>query len=123
MLIRNIPVGIIKKSKTPNKLTVTFKHEDSATGYACSAFPKDDFIKAYRRDDMYNLNIDDDKKVCVSYKNNDGNWRNNWMSAYSFKTLFDKSRQAKAKQEERERPYADDGPLPGGDDLDNDFLF
>lgn len=118
MLIRNIPVGIIKKNgKDPNKLTVMYKYEQSVTGYACTSFPKDAFTAA-NKEGMYNLEVPDDKKHCISFKNNTGAWRNKWVDSHQFTATFNQSRQ----RNQQSGAAHDERPLPDIDIAEENIM-
>jgi hypothetical protein len=112
MKLTNIPVGIIKKSNKPGKLLVIYKYKDTAKnfdGYACSTFDKNAFSPMNADRTMYQLEQDADKKVCLSFKNDKGQWRNKWMEFSKFTNVFDKSRKPKQHETEIEDDNYDFG--------------
>jgi hypothetical protein len=112
MKLTNIPVGIIKKSNKPGKLLVIYKYKDTAKnfdGYACSTFDKNAFSPMNADRTMYQLEQDADKKVCLSFKNDKGQWRNKWMEFSKFTNVFDKSRKPKQREAEIEDDNYDFG--------------
>lgn len=126
--LTNIPAGIIKKSNKPDKLVVTYKYTDAKenfSGYACSTFDKSAFSPVNPDKTLYNLNIDENKKVCMSFKNQAGRWRNKWVTPEDFCTEFNKTRAPKQQMSVRERSLLD-SPFIDGDDeylTDTDLAF
>lgn len=123
MKLANIPAGIIKKSKKPDKLVVTYKYTDAKekfSGYACSTFDKSAFSPATPDRTLYNLDVDSDKKVCMSFKNDEGRWRNKWVQFEDFCTEFNKTR---TPPKQSERPLPDNSFEDDNYFMDTGFAF
>lgn len=119
--LHNIPVGIIKKSKDPDKMTVTFRYrnaDENFDGYACSSFDKKAFESVNEDSTLYDLTQDYHKKVCVSFKNKNNHWRNKWMEFHDFCFEFEKTRKSK----EAARRAASFG-FENDPDYDDQFSF